>query len=324
MLAYFNQDKQCCDEEKPGDALSLDAIDPHLKKMINPSDAIRDIWKKCFDLSIEPQLVVPLGGGSINAAFKIVLEEETVVLKVNRSSKYPGMFTAEQKGLELLRNANGPSVPEIICNTTIGEYQYLVLEYINPGPKKSNYSDQFGAVLAALHRNTNSLFGLDHDNYIGSLPQKNTASGNLYEFLVRNRYEPLLRTAVDKQQLNTKDVQAFSQFFRRLPELLPNAPPTLIHGDLWNGNVITDAQGYACLIDPAVAFVHREADISMTYLFGGFDDGFYRSYNQHFPLEKGFQQRIDLWNLYPLLVHVVHFGGSYVNTVRRILHPFGI
>lgn len=304
--------------------LSLDAIDPHLKKMINPTDAIRDIWKKCFDLSLEPQLAVPLGGGSINAVYKIVLPEESVVLKVHRIAEHPGMFAAESKGLNILLNAHGPLVPGVICETVIGNYQFLVLEYVSAGTKKENYFARLGEDMAALHRNTAALYGLDHDNYIGSLPQKNALTANMFDFLIHHRYEPMLKAAVDRQQLDSKDVRGFSGFFLRLPELLPVEPPTLIHGDLWSGNVITGHEGYACLIDPAVAYVHREADISKTLLFGGFEDQFYRSYHQLFPLERGFQQRVAFWNLYPLLVHIVLFGGGYADKVRKIVHPFAV
>lgn len=292
--------------------------------MINPTDAIRDIYRKCFDLSIEPQLAVPLGGGSINAAYKIILPDETVVLKINRCAEYPGMFAAEKKGLEMLRDAHGPTIPDVICETTIGNYQFLVLEYLSPGNKQHNYFEQLGENMAALHRHTASSYGIDHDNYIGSLPQKNSSSENLYEFLIHNRYEPVLKSAVDRQLLDAKDVGSFSRFCMRLPELIPHEPPTLIHGDLWSGNVIPGPDGQACLIDPAVAFVHREADIAMTYLFGGFEDAFYHSYTAAFPLEKGYQQRTDIWNLYPLLVHVVLFGGSYIRTVRSILQRFAV
>ena len=292
--------------------------------MINPADAIRDIWKKCFDLHIDPVLVTPLGGGSINAVYKAILPEETVVLKVNKVSRYPGMFAAERKGLSLLRNSGGPYIPDVICETSIGNDQFLVLEYLETTPRRSGFFEQFAERLAHLHRTTAPEYGLDHDNYIGSLPQYNHAHTNLFTFLIQQRLQPQLRMAVDQQKLNQTDAICFERLFQQLPDLLPVEPPALIHGDLWSGNYLSGPEGTACLIDPAVAFVHRESDLAMSRLFGGFDAEFYASYQEVFPLEPGFEQRIDLWNLYPLLVHVNLFGGGYVEDVRAILRVYAV
>ncbi len=287
--------------------------------MINPADAIRDIWKKCFDLHIDPQLVVPLGGGSINSVYKVVLPEETLVLKANRSEQYPGMFAAEERGLALLRKANGPYIPEVICSTTMGRYQYLVLEYLTPAPRKKNFFENFGHCLAALHRNSSATYGLDHNNYIGALPQYNHESTDLFHFLVNQRFEPQLKIAIDGGRLNTTDLPPFEKLFSCLPNLIPHEAPALIHGDLWSGNYLTGPEGTACLIDPAISYSHREADLAMSKLFGGFDSDFYAAYQEDFPLAPGFEQRVDLWNLYPLLVHVNLFGGNYIQEVRSIV-----
>lgn len=287
--------------------------------MINPADAIRDIWKKCFDLHIDPQLVIPLGGGSINHVFKVVLPDETVVLKVNSAEQYPGMFTAEERGLNLLRKANVPPIPEVICTTTMGRYQYLVLEYLAPAPRKKNFFEDFGHRLANLHRQSAATYGLDHDNYIGALPQYNHAHAELVPFLIHQRFEPQLKMALRNKHLNNTDMNRFELLFNRLHDLLPDEPPALIHGDLWSGNYLTGPDGIACLIDPAVSYSHREADLAMSRLFGGFDVAFYDAYHAAYPLQPGFEQRADIWNLYPLLVHVNLFGGNYIQEVRSVL-----
>jgi fructosamine-3-kinase len=107
-----------------------------------------------------------------------------------------------------------------------------------------------------------------------------------------------------------------------LQDIFPTEKPSLLHGDLWNGNVLVAEDGMGCLIDPAVYYGHREMYLSMTNLFGGFDRQFYDSYNDQFPLEKNFESRIDIYNLYPLLVHVNLFGGGYVGQVQSILSKF--
>ena len=309
---------------KPPFQLSLDAIDPHTEKMINPADTLRDIWKKCFDLDIDPVLVTPLGGGSINAVYKAILPEETVVMKVNSAARFPGMFAAEQRGLDILRKYNSPPIPNVICQTTIGQYQYLVLEYLERGPRRRDFFEHFAQQLATLHRNTTDVYGLDHDNYIGALPQYNHAHADLYQFLIEQRFQPQLKLAVDTGRLTSQDLQLFTKLFSGLPAMIPNEPPSLIHGDLWSGNYLTGPEGDAWLIDPAVAWVHREADLAMSRLFGGFDPEFYDSYNEVFALSPGFEQRIDLWNLYPLLVHVNLFGGNYIGEVRSIVKKYTV
>lgn len=114
----------------------------------------------------------------------------------------------------------------------------------------------------------------------------------------------------------------FEALFLKLPALLPEEKPSLLHGDLWSGNLITDEKGEPCLIDPAVYYGNRETDLAMTKLFDGFDSEFYHCYNECFPLQKGFERRANLYNLYPLLVHVNLFGGSYKQSVENILDDF--
>jgi protein-ribulosamine 3-kinase len=127
---------------------------------------------------------------------------------------------------------------------------------------------------------------------------------------------------MESHLLDHSIVKSFENLYKLLPSLLPVEVPALVHGDLWSGNVIIDQLGSPCLIDPAVHYGNREAELAFTQLFGGFDDVFYNSYHEAFKLQNGFQQRADLYNLYPLLVHVNLFGGGYVQQVRSILKKF--
>ncbi|MBK9291545.1 MAG: fructosamine kinase family protein [Bacteroidetes bacterium] len=267
--------------------------------------------------------VHPLGGGSINDAVRLDAGGSSYFVKWNSSARYPGMFDAEAAGLGLLAAAGAVRIPRVLACASAGDTAFLMLEYIRPGRPHQQSWQQFGHELAALHRHSAETFGLDHDNYIGSLPQQNTGGYQHWsDFFVERRLKPQLATAVAKGLINSAMQRQFGQLFARLNQLFPQEPPALLHGDLWSGNYLFDSQGSAVLIDPAVYYGHREMDLAMTFLFGGFDHRLYAAYHEAYPLAPGWRERIGLCNLYPLLVHVNLFGGGYVAQVRQILDRF--
>lgn len=252
-----------------------------------------------------------LSGGCINEGLEYVTNIGSFFLKINSASRYPKMFETEAKGLQILAQANIIRVPNVICFGEYNDKSYLVLEFINSTTKQRNFWSDFGRKLALLHQQTQHKFGLDHDNYIGSIQQKNTPSDNWTDFYVYQRLLPLAEKAQKKGLLSNNDINLIEKLILRIDELYPHERPALLHGDLWSGNVMTDHNGLVCLIDPAVYYGHREMDISFSTLFGAFPSEFYNSYNDVFPLEPNWPERIDLWNIYPLLVHLVLFGSSY-------------
>jgi len=264
-----------------------------------------------------------VGGGCINHAHQIETNHGNYFMKWNDATAYPGMFESEAKGLQLLRSVNAIYIPEVIATGQSGNTSYIILEWIESGKRKKDFWHNFGEHLAKLHRHTSTRFGLDHDNYIGSLSQSNRQHKNWIEFFIHERIEPQLKLASGNGQLATSLTSILANLENKLAEIIPKEAPALLHGDLWNGNYMIAPDGSACLIDPAVYYGHREMDLAMTKLFGGFDPGFYEAYNETFTLQKGFESRIDIYNLYPLLVHVNLFGGGYVGQVRRILQRFG-
>jgi fructosamine-3-kinase len=263
-----------------------------------------------------------LSGGCINDCLVVYASSGSYFIKYNLTDKFPAMFDAEEKGLELLRNADCIQIPEVIYQGISGIYSFLVLEYIEAGQQKANFWDNLGKNLARLHSVSNSSFGLDHDNYIGSLPQKNKTHASWDEFMAVQRFHPLVKQSFDLGLLGREDIRGFDRLIGKLRNLIPEEDPSLLHGDLWSGNYITASNGEACLIDPAVYFGHREMDIAMTKLFGGFSPAFYRSYNEEYPLEKGWEKRLEMNQLYPLLVHLILFGASYAGQIRYILKSF--
>jgi fructosamine-3-kinase len=263
-----------------------------------------------------------LGGGSINEAYRLETDSGTYFLKHNKASAYPAMFEKEEKGLQVLRDAGELKVPQVIATGSSGDEAFLLLDYIESAPKQNDFWQHFGASLAKLHKHRGEYFGLDHDNYIGSLSQYNHPHPDWISFFAEERLERQARIARNSGLIGRTTLSALERLYRRLPDIFPEEAPALIHGDLWNGNFMTGEDGHACLIDPAVYYGHREMDIGMSKLFGGFDPEFYKAYNEEYPMEKGWERRADICNLYPLLVHVNLFGLGYVGEVNSILMKF--
>lgn len=263
--------------------------------------------------------VKPVSGGSINQAFQIKTSQRNYFLKYNDADRFPQMFQKEAKGLELLRNSGAINIPEVLLTADAGKHSFLLLEFIDSAPIKADFWDDFGKSLATLHSHKAEKFGLDHDNFMGSLEQSNNFHESWITFFIEERLGPQVRLAREKNAISKNDILAFERLYLKLGDVFPKASPSLLHGDLWSGNFMVNEAGKPCLIDPAVYYGHPEIDIAMTTLFGGFSQRFYEVYNHNNPLEKGWQNRLNIYNLYPLMIHVNLFGGGYLGSVRGIL-----
>jgi len=271
------------------------------------------------DLGIEMVDSRALGGGDINEAFRVdTADGQRLFVKANASSP-AGMFEAEAKGLTWLAEGGTLRVPRVIAHSEAA-YPVLVMEYLEPGAPAADHDERLGRGLAALHRHGAERFGLGHHNFIGTLPQDNTFHDEWVEFFRARRLEPQLRLAVDSGRASSGMRRGFERLFQSLDELVgPREPPARLHGDLWGGNLHTHATGEPCLIDPAAYAGHREIDLAMMRLFGGFGPRVFEAYHATHPLAPGHEQRIELYQLYPLMVHVNLFGGGYAGSVERIL-----
>ncbi|MCW3091171.1 MAG: hypothetical protein JWP81_2240 [Ferruginibacter sp.] len=258
-------------------------------------------------------------GGDINRAYCLYTATGKYFLKVNDHQRYPDMFVKEAAGLLALSENSSLTVPQVIKSGTVHNEQYLLMEWLGRGMPKANFWENFGAGLAMMHQHSKPYFGWNEENFIGSLLQKNQQYDTWHSFYIECRIMPLVKTLYSSGAFTNTDISAAESFCNTLENVFPPESPALLHGDLWSGNYMVAENGQAAIFDPAVYYGHREMDIGMTCLFGGFQRQFYDAYNNVYPLESSWHQRLPFTQLYPLLVHAILFGGHYVKKVRDII-----
>lgn len=271
----------------------------------------------------------PVFGGDINEAFRLTLDDGTsLFMKSNAPSLLPA-FEAEEAGLHAIAGTGTIGTVRVLGTGTDPDgFSFLLQEFVTPGKKNRDYWERLGAELYAMHSASlpagkeGDGFGFGADNFIGSRRQKNTWTDQWIPFFRDCRLRPQLIAA--ERWLDQRDRKLADSLLEHLDQYLiePKAP-SLIHGDLWAGNVMTGSDGRAWIIDPAAYYGHPEADLAMTELFGGFSPAFYDRYFACAKMEAGYQDRKDIYNLYHLLNHLNLFGVSYLSSVERILRRYG-
>ncbi len=282
------------------------------------SDFIKHLEKEISQIegkTVKLRAYERIEGGDINQTYRLAMTDKDYFIKVNDSS-YADMFEKEAKGLALLQQSQAFKIPKVFKRAVFNNYAYLLMAYIEPLIETEN-PDNFARNLAKLHNNTAQNFGLEFDNYIGTLPQKNHFETNWVDFYRIQRLQFQLQLSGNSIPVYVH--KAFESLFHKLPELLPEEKPALLHGDLWHGNYFYNLKGQAVLVDPAVYYGHREMDLAMMSLFGGFSPQIYERYQEVFPLQKDWKKRLKIYQLYPLLVHVNLFGVSYLESIKHIL-----
>jgi len=272
--------------------------------------------------AIDRLQIQSIGGGSINKTYRIK-GEKNFFCKLNSATKFPLLFLKEQNGLELIKKQNCIKTPVVIDCFEHEEEQILLLEWINEGERTEAFWKNFGEQLAALHRVSNDTYGLTEDNYMGSVPQQNYLHQDWINFFIHQRLQPMINRCAANSLLTSDHQRQLEKLFIHLPNIFePVEKPCLIHGDLWSGNFMCDQKNQPVLIDPAVYYGHRSMDLAMTTLFGGFSQSFYDAYHYHFPFPKSYKEQWQVCNLYPLLIHLYLFGGSYLPQIERTLTNF--
>jgi protein-ribulosamine 3-kinase len=274
---------------------------------------------RAFGEGVQVTRRTPLGGGSISAVERLDTTAGPVVLKRNPHAPR-GFFEAEAEGLNTLRTAaSGLVIPRVFAVAD----DFVLLEWLEPGRRGAGSNEDFGRALARLHRTTSPAFGFSRDTFCGTTRQPNAWTPAWVDFYATARLGHQVRLATDAGLLSAADVRVFDALIARLDTLLmePAEGACLIHGDLWSGNYLVTIGGPA-LIDPAVYYAHREMELGMMTLFGGFASAVFDAYDDAFALDAGWRDRQPLYQLYHLLNHLNLFGHGYHGQVMTIAQRF--
>jgi fructosamine-3-kinase len=252
----------------------------------------------------------PIGGGCIASAYRATLASGRTLFAKQATNLPTDAFRCEAAGLQALRACDSLHIPQLIAV----DDDMLVLEWIDPAIPNEDFMSAFGRAFAALHRIQGDHFGFEHDNYLGRTQQPNTTRTTSWpQFYFSQRIEYQLKLAEANGFADQALRQAVHKLESSIHQLLADSqePPCLLHGDLWSGNFLIGPKNRPTLIDPAVYYGHREADLAMTRIFGGFSPEFYTAYEQAYPLPPGERRRRPLYEAWHLLNHLNLFGASY-------------
>lgn len=262
---------------------------------------------------------MPVSGGDISRAYVLYTDSDRLFCKLNSSSAAKSMFEAEEEGLKAIDKTKTVKTPVVYTVNALEKGACLLMEYVPSKNPESKDLEIFGAQLAAMHQTGSGFYGWENPNFIGNLPQPNQKHDNWVSFYIKERLDPQFQTAVNRRFLTKEDVPGNDKLQSVIGSYCTNVRPSLLHGDLWSGNYLIAENGEPYLIDPAVYFGHSEIDLSMSRLFGGFGSSFYSAYFEINPSPSGESNRMAIYQLYYLLIHLNLFGKSYYKSVKEIL-----
>ena len=274
---------------------------------------------------IHPQITSyrSVSGGDISSAYLLQTEASKYFLKVNSKPFALAMFHAEHKGLQAIEETKTIAVPYVHLVDSVGGKSFLLMDFVESTRPDSSDYQRLGTQLAKLHQCTNTDFGFSTDNFIGSLSQRNMPHKNWSKFYWTERILPQLQLALDNRLLAKNEIPREEKAVKLFDAVFGTVQPSLLHGDLWSGNYLIASGGTPYLIDPATYYGHSMVDIAMSRLFGGFGQSFYDAYHEIMPKTEKYDEQIELYQLYYLLVHLNLFGRGYYEKVSAILRHFG-
>ena len=269
-------------------------------------------------LDVDVKDLSPLSGGDVADAYRVTLGDGRTVFAKTRAGAPQGFFTTEAFGLGWIRDTESVAVPEVVAVSD--DPPLLVLEWIQEGVSGVSTEAEFGRALAALHSTEAPAFGREDRRSTGSRGLPNEPCDTWAEFYATQRLLPLARLATEGACLSDRTIADLERIAACLGDLGgPAEPPARLHGDLWAGNRLVDRGGDSWLIDPAAHGGHREFDLAMMRLFGGFGEECFAAYAESNPLADGWEDRVALHQLAPLTVHAIKFGGTYVAATERVI-----
>jgi fructosamine-3-kinase len=279
-------------------------------------DALRSALEEALGARIERAARVH--GGDVAVAYALDLDDGQRVFAKTHPAAPPHFFTTEAAGLTWLRAADAVAVPEVLA-VADEPPNHLVLEWVDVGGRGGGNDRDLGFALARLHAAGARAFGREDRRSTGSRGLPNEPAATWAEFYAANRLLPLARLAAEGDVLAAPSIAALERLAGRLEQYDTGEGPARLHGDLWAGNRLVDGDGRSWLVDPAAHGGHREFDLAMMRLFGGFGPGCFAAYEEVAPLEPGWEERVALHQLAPLVVHAIKFGGSYVSASERAI-----
>ena len=289
-----------------------------------PTALVDEIQRELRDEILDVAFV---GGGCISNACRLQLSSGgRIFLKwAGERERISGMFREEARSLHALGATSAIRVPKVLhVRDDAPQFSCIILEWLEPGGASKSSWRALGKQLATLHRKQNESYGWPADNFIGSLPQANRFHARWSDFWRAQRLQPQIEMAA--AHFSNDDMKSIQRLLDDVDSIVGDGGDegaSLLHGDLWSGNVHMLADSTPALIDPSTYYGHREVDLAMSRLFGGFDGEFYRAYEAEWPLTANAERRLHVYQLYYLLVHVNLFGGSYVNSVRSAVKKLG-
>lgn len=260
------------------------------------------------------QQLSSIAGGDINQAYRATLASGRSVFVKTHPSAPQGAYASEAAGLRWLDEAGALRVPQVLGASD----RALVLEFVTSGARGAKFDEAFGRGLARLHRAPAEAFGFPTPGFLANLPQDNTARASWPAFYAECRLMPFAALAMKRGALASNLVRRITALCEKLPSLCGDAePPSRLHGDLWSGNVMADTRGEPVIFDPAAYGGDREVDLAMLQLFGAPSARFFAAYDEEYRRKAGASERVALYQVLPLLVHVCLFGSGYVGQLER-------
>jgi len=268
------------------------------------------------------QIIELISGGDSSFSFELDIEGDKFFFKSLGHENALNNYNQEHFSLDKLRNTEIIAIPKVESIIIDQESAGLLLEWIERKIPNQEELELFGTQIARLHKTNHENYGWPQDNYISILDQHNDWTETWTSFYIEQRITPLLEKGIDSNLFPKSLAKQLSTIAKHVELEVPNEQPSLIHGDLWGGNFIISKDGTPYLIDPSCYYGHREMDIAMSLLFGSFGRHFYSAYQNEYPLQPGFEERLPLLQLYPLMVHAILFKGHYIDSVKNVFKKY--